>query len=174
MSKTPGLILVDRIETQILEVRGQKIVLDRDLAVLYGVETKTLNRAIRRNADRFPEDFMFQLSAAEKEQIVTNSPRLQRIKFASTLPYAFTEHGAIMAASVLSSPRAVEVSVFVVRAFVKLRELIGSHKELAKKLAELERRLGDHDESIQQLILAIRQLMEPPPAPPKRKIGFRA
>jgi hypothetical protein len=173
LAKPSIIVLVDQIESLILDVRGHKVVLDRDLAVLYGVETKALNRAVRRNADRFPPDFMFQVSEEEKEQILDGSFRFQRMKFASTRPYAFTEHGAIMAASVLSSPRAVEVSVFVVRAFVKLREFLSTHKEIRHKLEELERRVADHDGAVEQLFAAIRQLMEPPPTPPKRKIGFR-
>ena len=122
----------------------------------------------------FPDDFMFQLTDEEQADLAGAFTHLHKLKFSRTRPYAFTEHGAIMAASVLSSPRAVEVSVLVVRAFVKLREMLFTHKELAKKFTELESRLANHDVAIQQLLLAIRQLMEPPPAPPKSKIGFRA
>ena len=147
--------------------------MDYDLAALYGVTTARLNEQVRRNAERFPEDFMFQLGkqefAALMSQIATsNSGRGGRRK----LPYAFTEHGAIMAASVLSSPRAVEVSVYVVRAFVRLRELLASNKELAKKLDELEHKLSSHDTTIVQLVNAIRDLMAPPAPKKKRSIGF--
>lgn len=162
------------VESLILRIRYQNVLLDRDLAALYQVETKALNRAVARNADRFPQDFMLQLTDAERAQLIADYPRFARLKFSTALPYAFTEHGVIMAASVLNSPRAVEVSVLVVRAFVKLRELLFTHKELAKKFSELESRLANHDVAIQQLLLAIRQLMNEPPAPLKLRIGFRA
>jgi hypothetical protein len=162
------------VDSLILRIRGQNVLLDRDLAALYQVEAKALNRAVVRNADRFPEDFMFQLTGAERAQLMADYPRFARLKFSTSLPYAFTEHGTIMAASVLNSPRAVEVSVLVVRAFVKLRELLFTHKELAKKFTELESRLANHDVAIQQLLLAIRQLMTEPPTPSKPRIGFRA
>lgn len=162
----------ERIEQSILLVRGQKVLMDVDLAELYGVPTKALNQAVRRNLERFPPDFMFQLSeqeaAAMRSQIVTASRRNVRY-----LPYAFTEHGVIMAASILNTPRAIEVSVFVVRVFVKLREMLTADKELARKLAELEHKVGKHDETIRSLVAAIRQLMTP--AEPKRnEIGFKA
>jgi len=166
------VVLVDKIEPCILVVRGQRVMLDADLAELYGTTTKALNQAVRRNPERFPADFRFELTAAEKQEVVTNCDHLARLKFSRTLPYAFTEHGAIMAASVLNTRRAIEVSLYVVRAFVKLRELLSTHKELAGKLAELERRVGAHDEAIQTLVAAIRRLMEPPPAPPRPRIGF--
>lgn len=168
------LIGVDSISPRIVPHRGQRVILDRDLAALYGVPTRALNQAVKRNLDRFPKDFMFQLEATEQADISDAFPHLKNVKFSRTPPRAFTEHGAIMAASVLNSPRAVEVSVLVVRAFVKLRELLFTHKELAKKFSELESRLANHDVAIQQLLLAIRQLMNEPPAPPKPKIGFRA
>ncbi len=185
MSDATQIILVDQIEPLILTIRGHKVMLDSDLADLYGVTTKRLNEQVKRNRKRFPEDFMFQLSAEEatalrsqnatasddeavmRSQNATASKRNVRYR-----PFAFTEHGAIMAANVLNSPRAVEVGVYVVRAFVKLRELIATHKELARKLAELEQRVGTHDDVIRQLIDAIRQLMAPPPQPKRRKIGF--
>ncbi len=170
MTDETKLILVDRIEPLILEIRGQKLVLDSDLAALFGVSTKVLNQAVRRNIDRFPADFLFQLTSEEvagmRSQIVTASKRNIRFQ-----PYVFTEHGVVMAASVLNSPRAVEVSVFVVRAFVKLRQLVLAHKELAGKLDQLERKVGSHDEAIKQLVSAIRQLMAPPD-PPKKEMGF--
>jgi hypothetical protein len=143
--------------------------IDADLAELYGVPTKRLNEQVRRNAGRFPKDFCFQLSTAEKTEVVANCDHLARLRFSPSLPYAFTEHGAIMAANVLNSPRAVEMSVLVVRAFVRLREMIASHKDLVKRLDELEER---YDEQFKVVFDAIRQLMAPPPAKPKRKIGF--
>jgi hypothetical protein len=175
MTDDTKLILVDQIELLIHDVRGQKILLDSDLAALYGVPTKVLNQAVRRNLDRFPADFLFQLTRDESEalrsQFVTlKTGRGQHRKY---LPYAFTEHGVIMAATILNSPRAVAVSVFVVRAFVKLRQLVRAHKDLAAKLDQLERKVGSHDEAIKQLVVAIRQLMSPPD-PPKNRMGFHA
>jgi ORF6N domain. len=172
MSISGKLALVESIAGGIFELRGQRVILDRDLAALYGVPTGALNRAVKRNAERFPEDFMFQLTGEETAELAKSHKRLANFKFARLPPFVFTEHGAIMAASVLNSPRAVEASIFVVRAFVKLRQLLATHKELAHKVAELERRLGDHDEAIRGIVAAIKQLMEPPPVPPKRKIGF--
>jgi len=168
------VVLVDRIDPCILLIRGQRVMLDADLAELYGTTTKAINQAVKRNQERFPGDFRFELTAAEKQEVVTNCDHLARLRFSRTLPFAFTEHGAIMAASVLNTPRAIETSVYVVRAFVKLRELLSTHKELAGKLAELERKVGSHDAAIQSLVAAIRRLMEPPPAPPRPRIGFHA
>ena len=168
----PRLIVsVERVQRSILVLRGQRVILDADLAKLYAVTTKRLNEQVRRNRERFPEDFMFQLTPDEKAEVVANCDHLSRLKFSPALPHAFTEHGAIMAASVLNTPRAIEASIFVVRAFVTLREMLGAHKELARKLAELEARFSEHDEQIQAIFEAIRQLMAPPDRPP-RKIGF--
>lgn len=147
--------------------------IDADIAGLYGVATRALNQAVRRNAERFPADFMFQLTAAEKEEVITNCDHLARLKFSAALPYAFTEHGALMLGNVLKSGRAVEVSLLVVRTFVQLREMLTTHKELAGKLDELERRIAHHDQAIASVIDAIRQLMNSP-SPPKRPIGFTA
>jgi len=173
MAGDSELTLVDDISSFIVTLRGQKVILDRDLANLYGVTTAALNRAIKRNVGRFPDDFMFQIAKSEQVVLAESHTRLNRIRFSRTLPYAFTEHGAIMAASVLNSRRAVEASIFVVRAFVKLRSLLLNHKELSKKFQELESRLANHDVAIHQLMQAIRKLMDEPPAPPKPKIGFR-
>ncbi len=158
---------------RILLVRGQKVMVDADLAELYGVSTKALNQAVKRNADRFPADFMFRLTVAEKQEVVTNCDHLARLKFSRTLPCAFTEHGALMLGNVLKSSRAVEVSLLVVRAFVQLRQMLATHKELAAKLDELERKVSGHDQAIAGLIDAIRQLMQTPPIS-KRGIGFTA
>lgn len=143
--------------------------IDADLAELYGVPTKALNQALKRNQDRFPSDFGFRLSRSEKIEVVTNCDHLARLKYSPSVPYAFTEHGAIMAANVLNSSRAVKMSVHVVRAFVRLREMIASHKELVKRLDDLE---GRYDEQFKVVFDAIRQLMAPPEPKPKRKIGF--
>jgi len=174
MARAQQLVGTDIVAPLILIMRGERVLLDADLARLYGVTTRRLNEQVRRNAERFPDDFMFQLTGDERAKLITEYPRFSRLKFSTALPYAFTEHGAIMAASVLNSPRAVEISVLVVRAFVKLRELLFTHKELAKKFTELESRLANHDVAIGQLLLAIRQLMSEPPAPPKPRIGFRS
>ena len=168
------LVPVERIEKSILLLRGQKIMLDATLADLYGVTTKRLNEQVKRNRNRFPEDFMFQLSFQEaavlRAHIATSTSGHGGRR---TLPNVFTEHGVIMAATVLNSPRAIEVSLLVVRAFVRLRQFLASHKELASKLAELERRLGTHDKAIRSLIEKIHQLMAPVPPPPKtRPMGF--
>lgn len=172
MAGRNALVATENIEAKILLIRGHKVMLDADLAELYGVETKRLNEQVRRNSDRFPEDFMFRLTAEEKAEVVANCDHLARLKFSSSLPYAFTEHGAIMAASVLNSPCAIEISVHVVRAFVHMRELLSGHKELAQKLAQLERKVGAHDKAIAEIINAIRQLMAPEEPKKKRPIGF--
>jgi hypothetical protein len=156
-------------------VRGRRVLLDVDLAALYGVATKRLNEQVKRNLDRFPEDFLFQLSKAELEALnrSQNATGSQKHRDPRFRPHAFTEHGAIMAAMVLNSQRAMEVSVYVVRAFVRLREAISSNKELTVKLGELERKLDTHDEAIVGILKAIRQLMNPL-CPPHRGIGFTA
>ena len=171
-------VAVEAIAERIAILRGQRVIVDADLAALYGVPTKRLNEQVRRNAERFPGDFMFQLAPQEWEALrsqfaTLNSGRGQHRKY---LPYAFTEHGAIMAATVLNSSRAVEVSIYVVRAFVQLRELLAGHKELAKRVdqleARLERKLTTQDQAIAGILEAIRELMRPPEPPKKRKIGF--
>jgi len=145
--------------------------LDADLAELYGVPTKVLNQAVKRNPNRFPLDFVFRLTPKEKREVVTNCDHLRKLRFSSTQPYVFTEHGAIMLASVLSSSRAVEMSVYVVRAFVRLREILTRHRGVMQKLTDLETRIGTHDEQIRTLFDAIRELMAPSPRP-RRRIGF--
>jgi phage regulator Rha-like protein len=173
VAQKQALVPIERIENKILLIRGQKVIIDADLAELYGVTTKQLNQQVKRNKDRFPKDFMFQFDKAEKAEVVTICDHLSQLKFSPVLPFAFTEHGAIMAASVLNSKRAIEISVYVVRAFVKLREMLAAHKELALKLAELERKLAAHDQTIISLMEAIKQLMKSPEPKKKRPIGFR-
>ncbi|BAV33762.1 DNA-binding protein [Sulfuricaulis limicola] len=170
--RTKPVVPVERVARSILLIREHKVMLDADLAELYGVTTKRLNEQVKRNLERFPADFMFQLTEAEKTKVVANCDHLARLKFSPVLPTAFTEHGAIMAAAVLNSPRAVEVSVFVVRAFVKLRELSVIHREIGRKLDQLERKVTGHDQAIASLITAIRELMTPPNPKKKRSIGF--
>jgi len=173
MADENAILPAGQIEGRILVIRGQRVMLDADLAELYGTQTGALVRAVKRNKERFPTDFMFQLSQREYDnlrcQIGTSSQWGGR-RYA---PYAFTEHGAIMAASVLNSERAVRVSVYVVRAFVRLRQVLAAHKELGRKLAALEGHLDRHDEEIAALLEAIRELMAPPPAPRRGRIGFR-
>lgn len=172
MAEKKLIASVEQIESRIFVIRGQKVMLDADLAELYGVETKRLNEQVRRNCERFPEDFMFQLAADEKAEVVANCDHLAKLKYSPSLPYAFTEHGALMLGNVLKSVRAVEVSLMVVRAFVHLRELVSTHKELSQKLNQLERKVGAHDRAIAELINAIRLLMTPLDPKKKRLIGF--
>ena len=184
---THELLPVEHIQSRILVLRGQRVLLDADLAHLYGVPTKRLNEQVKRNPRKFPEDFMFRLTRGEaeaahrsKSRVATpfgnrsqNAAGSQKHRDPRFLPYAFTEHGAIQAANVLNSETAVEMSVYVVRAFIRIRQFLGTHHELAQKLAELEQRIGIHDEAIRKLMTAIRQLMEPP-YPKRRRIGFHA
>jgi len=169
----PQSALAIPVESRILFLRQQKVILDRDLAELYGVPVKRLNEQVKRNQERFPSDFMFQLTAAEQHSLTLQDAASKKTRGGRRYaPYAFTEHGAIMAATVLNSERAVEMSVFVVRAFVRLREMLSTNQQLASKIDELEQRLDTHDASIQELIEAIRELMAPEPAT-GRKIGFQ-
>ena len=158
------------VESRIFVLRQHKVILDSDLAELYGVSVKRLNEQVKRNRDRFPADFMFQLNAKEHQDLMSHNATSKRggRRYA---PYAFTEHGAIMAATVLNSQRAVEMSIFVVRAFVRLREMVSNNRQIVAKLEELENRLEKHDTDIEQLIEAIKELMVPP-EPTGRKIGF--
>jgi hypothetical protein len=172
MAEKKSLVVTGNIESRILFIRGQKVMLDADLAELYGVETKRLNEQVRRNIERFPDDFMFRLSAEEKAEVVANCDHLAKLKYSPSLPYAFTEHGALMLGNVLKSEQAVEMSVMVVRAFVRMRELVTGNKELAQKLNQLERKVGAHDKAIAEIINAIRQLMAPEEPKKKRPIGF--
>jgi len=165
------LVPVERIQRSIYLIRGRRAILDADLALMFDVPTKVLNQAVKRNIERFPEDFTFQLTKDEKEEVVTNCDRLKQLKYSTSLPHAFTEHGAIMAANVLNSQKAIAASVYIVRAFVQLRELLSTHKELAHKLAELENRLDKHDKAIVAIVTAIKELMQPP-VKPKGRIGF--
>jgi len=164
-------ISVERIEKAILLVRGQKVILDKDLAVLYGVETRVLKQAVRRNRNRFPSDFMFELTKEENRSLRSQNVILEPGRYSKYLPFAFTEQGVAMLSSILNSERAIEVNIAIMRVFVRLREMMATHKELAFKLVELEERLEGHDEQIQNIFEAIRQLMTPP-ARETKKIGF--
>jgi len=182
------------LDSLILTIRNEKIILDADLAQIYGVETRVMNQAVKRNADRFPPDFLFQLSKAEldslKSQIATSNTQQSecqydgalrsqfvtlkpgRGKHLKYLPHAFTEHGALMAANVLNSPQAVKMSVYVVRAFIQQRQLILSQADILKRLSQIDKKLLDHDDVLRIIWQELQPLLNPPPDPPKPKIGF--
>ncbi len=184
MSENTNTYDTDAIRQRILTIRKQKAILDTDLASLYGVEVKRLNEQVKRNRDRFPKDFAFQLTASEfaslQSQNTTSTSKNMWSQIATTSskrrktnpPYAFTEHGAIMVATVLNSPRAVEMSVFVVRAFVKMREQLLATVDLAKRLAEVEKDLLTHDVALRDLYQQLRPMLLPPPTPDRKPIGF--
>ena len=170
--QTKSVLPSERIINQILVIRNQKVILDRDLAVLYNVETRSLKQAVRRNIKRFPDDFMFQLTKEEfanwRSQTVMSKADQKGLRY---YPFAFTEQGVAMLSSVLKSERAIEVNILIMRAFVKLREIISTHKKVEEKLKELESKLKEHDDQIIQIIQVINQLITPPQTQ-KRKIGF--
>ena len=174
MADKKALVPLERIESRILLIRGQKVILDSDLAELYEVKTKVLNQAVKRNAERFPDDFAFQLTEKEFQNLRSQSVTSSWWGGRRYPPYAFTEHGAIMAASVLNSPRAVDASIYVVRAFVRLRRMLASNADLARKLTGIEKRLAAHDEDILAIITIIRELTAPAKPPKRRRIGFEA
>src|SRR5271157_5717907 len=170
-----GLIPLEAIEGKIFVLRGHRVMLDRDLAVLYGVETRALNQAVKRNQDRFPEDFMFRLSSDEARAVLLSRShavilkRGQNIKY---VPYVFTEHGAVMLANVLKSPVAIRASIQVVRAFVRLRQLLTTNQDLARKIEAIERKVGKHDADLKAVLGALKNLLQVAPAPASRPIGF--
>ncbi len=178
MSEKPAEYSAHTIESRILTLRGQKVILDTDLASIYGVLTRRLNEQVRRNKGRFPPDFAFQLNLQEmnnlKSQFATSSLAVPGHGGKRKIPWVFTEHGALMAATVLNSSRAVEMSLFIVRAFVKMRERLAATHAMERHLAEIDRKLLGYDASIRDIYERIRPLLLPPPEPPKRKIGFRA
>lgn len=169
MTDKQAFVTMASIETKILLIRGQKVMLDADLAELYGVQTKVLNQAVKRNIERFPSDFTFQLTAIEKTEVVTNCDHLAQLKYSPTLPYAFTEHGALMLGNVLKSARAIEVSLMVVRTFVQLRQMLSTNAELSRKLAAMEK---NYDIKFKAIFEAIHQLMTPADPKKKHPIGF--
>ena len=158
------------IDSKILVLRGQRVMLDADIAGLYGVTTSRLNQQVRRNRDRFPRDFMFRLTPTEKLEVIAKCDHLQRLKFSAVRPLAFTEHGALMLASVLNSPIAIQTSTAIVRAFVRIREALATHRDLTAKLDLLERK---YDGQFKVVFDAIRALMKRPRKRPRRIIGFR-
>ncbi len=165
-------ISAEVVATKILLVRGRKVMLDRDLAQLYGVTTGALNQAVKRNRSRFPEDFMFQLIEEEVKNMVSQNVIPSNQSLGGYLPYAFTQEGVAMLSSVLNSKRAIQVNIAIMRAFVKLRELLLTHKELAQKLEELERKYQLHETDIQVIFEAIKKLLEPPDEPPRPRFGM--
>ena len=171
MSKQTTPIPAERIESKIFLIRGQKVMIDRDLAKLYGVKTKHLNRQVRRNIERFPKEFMFKLTKKEKEELVPICHHLMDLKYSYQLPYAFTEHGVAMLASVLRSKIAVKTSIFIIKTFVRLRQILSTHKELSHRFGQLEQRVEKHDNEIELIFEAIRKLLDPPKKKPI-KIGF--
>jgi uncharacterized protein YjcR len=171
MKKSESVVSVERIEKAIFVIRGQKVMLDADLAELYGVETRMLKQAVRRNRKRFPNDFMFELTPEENRSLRSQNVILKRGRHSKYLPFAFTEQGVAMLSSILNSDRAIEVNIAIMRVFVRLREMMATHKELAGRLRELEGRIQEHDEQIVAIFEVIRRLMTPPETQ-RKKIGF--
>ncbi len=169
--KSKNIIPTEKIDRAILFIRGHKVMLDTDLAEIYGVKTSRLNEQVKRNKDRFPSDFMFQLTGEEKQEVIANCEHLQKLKFSRTNPFAFTEHGTIMLANVLNTTTAIETSVLIIRAFVKLREILSTHKDLEERILELE---SKYDKQFKLIFDAIRELMKKDRLDKDRpKIGFK-
>jgi hypothetical protein len=170
-----SLIIPDQVViNKILVIRSKKVMVDKDIAELYGVPTKRLNEQVKRNKKRFPEDFMFQLTQEEKDEVVANCDHLKNLKYSPNLPYVFTEHGAVMLASVLNSDRAIEVNIQIVRIFTQMREMLLTNKDILLKLEQLEKKAMGHDEDIQLIFEAVKGLLTQPKEqqPPRRRIGF--
>jgi len=170
-----GLIPLEVIEGKIFILRGHRVMLDRDLAELFGVPLKRLNEQVKRNHDRFPDDFMFQLTLGEGKAVLLSRSQIATLKRGENIkyrPYAFTEHGAVMLANVLRSPVAVRASIQVVRAFVHLRQMLATNQDLARKIEALERKVGKHDSDLQAILAMLQKLLQPPPVPSKRPLGF--
>lgn len=161
----------ESIMSKILLIRGKRVMIDKDLAELYGIPTKRLNEQVKRNLQRFPEDFMFQLTAGEKAEVVAICDHLKRLRFSATLPYVFTEHGAVMLASILNSDRAIAVNIQIVRIFTRMREMVLTHKDILLKLDQVEKRLAGHDEQIALVFEYLKQLVATPQEP-RQRIGF--
>ena len=169
-----NIIPVETITERIFEIRGQKVIIDADLATLYQVPTKALNQAVKRNPERFPVDFMFQLTLQERNELVTICDRLTKLKHSGVMPHAFTESGVAMLSSVLNSERAIQINVFIIRAFIRLRSMLNNHEVLRFAIEGLERRVGKNERDIQIAIKAIQSLLTAPSAPsvPKKRMGF--
>ncbi|MFA5927996.1 MAG: ORF6N domain-containing protein [Candidatus Margulisiibacteriota bacterium] len=175
MKKHKSMVAAETIENRILVIRGKKVLLDNDLAALYEVPTKSLNQAVRRNLDRFPEDFMFRLSRSEAEQLLSSRSQIVTLKRGMNLkylPYAFTENGIAMLSSVLKSKQAVQINIQIMRVFTQLRQLILTHKDILQKIDALEQRSEEHGYQISVLFENIRQLLNPPEEGKKKPIGF--
>jgi len=167
------IITEESLINKILMIRGKKIMIDRDIAELYGVPTKRLNEQVKRNAKRFPESFMFRLTQDEKNEVVANCDHLKPLKFSPNLPLAFTEHGVLMLANILQSDRAIEMSVKIIDVFVKLREMLLTHKDILLKLEKLENQVSQNNEEIQTLFAAVKQLLIPEEQTNRKRIGFK-
>jgi hypothetical protein len=159
--------------SKILLIRGKKVMIDKDLAELYGVPTKRLNEQVRRNIKRFPKDFIFMLTKKGKDDLVANCDHLQTLKFSPVLPYVFTEYGAVMLASVLNSERAIKVNIQIVRIFTKMREMLLTHKDILLKLEQLEKQVSQNSGEITMIFTALKSLLNPPEQTGRRRIGFR-
>ncbi len=170
--KKPLLIPDEIVINRILMLRGKRIMIDKDIAALYGVTTKRLNEQVKRNKKRFPEDFMFQLLQEEKDEVVANCDHLKTLKYSPNLPFAFTEHGAVMLASVLNSDRAMEVNIQIVRIFTQIREIALTNKDILLKLEILEKKTTEHDGDIRIIFEALKSLLNPPQEE-RRRIGFK-
>ena len=167
------LIIPDEVVvSKILLIRGKKVMIDKDLAELYGMPTKRLNEQVKRNIKRFPEDFMFQLTVDEKEEVVAKCDHLKTLKYSPVLPSVFTEYGAVMLASVLNSERAIEVNIQIVRIFTQMREMLLTHKDILLQLEQLERKVMGHDENILRIFECLKELLNPPQEP-RPRVGFR-
>ena len=164
-----NLVPVEIIAEKIFLIRGQKVMLDRDLAKLYEVPTKRLNEQVKRNVKRFPDDFMFQLTSEEKNELVANCDRFKTLKHSTVTPYAFTEQGVAMLSSVLNSERAIVVNIQIMRTFTQMRQMMLSYRELKEKIEKME---SKYDKQFRIVFTALKQLLEPKPVPPQRKIGF--
>lgn len=173
MPQSQALIVADEIViSKILWIREKKVMIDKDLAELYNVSTKRLNEQVKRNVKRFPEDFMFQLTEKEKGEVVAKCGHLKMLKYSPNLPYAFTEHGAVMLASVLNSERAIQVNIQIIRVFNQMREALLNYKDVLLKLEQLERKATAHDQDIQLIFTALKKLLNAPD-PPRERIGFK-
>ena len=173
MTQSDHTLSVENISSLIRLIRDQRIILDTDLARLYDIPTFRLNEAVKRNRGRFPDDFLFQLTPAERDALTSQTAMSKTGRGGRrTLPFAFTEHGALMAANILNSPRAVAMSVYVIRAFIKMRELVAANAAILKRLAEIDKTLLIHDVALREILHKLRPLLEPPPVPPKPEIGF--
>ena len=168
-----SLMIPDEVViTKILLIRGKKVMIDKDIAELYGVQTKRLNEQVKRNNKRFPDDFMFQLTQEEKDEVVANCDHLKTLKYSPNLPFVFTEYGAVMLASVLNSDRAIDVNIQIVRIFTRLKEMLLTNKDILLKLEQLENKVSGHDENIKLIFEYLKKLLTPPQEPRKR-IGFK-